>query len=78
MNLYLLTRPDGEYDTFGGAVVCAESEAEARGIHPGECWGKEMTDPKLWIPPDKVIVKLIGLAAPSITRGVVWASFDGI
>ena len=77
MKLYLLTRPDeqsAEYEEFIGAVVAADTAEEARRIHPGEADGT--THARYWITPDKVIVKLIGQADPSIPRGVVLDSFN--
>lgn len=38
MNLYILQNTDNlDYDTYDSIVVCAESEEEARYIHP--CYG---------------------------------------
>ena len=44
MNLYLISQTENEdYDTYDSAVVCAETETQARRIHPryGEKWGIE-------------------------------------
>lgn len=65
------------YDTYSDAVVSAESEEVARGIHPSEYaksledWGSDWAcDPK------DVDVEYIGEAAPNITtRGVICASY---
>ena len=90
-NLYLI-HASGEYlgyDTYDSAVVCACSEEEARYIHPnGDSVfvnGKytveenEYVHPAAcdWIPPNKVQVALIGVAAEHIRPGtVICASYN--
>ena len=82
MNLYLLRRTDPvDYDTYDSAVVCAESEAHARDIHPdgrGQISEREGPRPMCgtWVSPEKVNVELIGHAEPFMPAGVVCASFN--
>jgi hypothetical protein len=74
MNIYLIHQTvNDDYDTYGSAVVVANSEEEARNMHPfGLHWmdnawrysdGKKashgLTD---WTTPANVIVELIGVA----------------
>jgi hypothetical protein len=73
MNLYLISQVvNQDYDTFDAAVVCAESEQDARLIHPEGPDGWE----SMWAPVDKVEVKFLGSADPSVEAGVVCASFN--
>jgi hypothetical protein len=92
MNLYLISQMENTgYDTFNAAVVAAESETEARRIHPDENhkwndfskkWENDQGRPSSpdWLgwasTPDKVSVSLIGEAASGIDAGVVLASFQ--
>lgn len=78
-NLYLISQEvNNGYDTYDSAVVCADSEDEARHIHP------RGIDPKSWefiFPcwantPEEVSVELIGTADDNITNGVILASFN--
>lgn len=84
MNLYLLSQDkNNDYDTYDSAVVAAESEDDARKIHPSEYrqdWdgsenygGYPVND---WTASANVAVKLIGVAAEGIERGVVCSSFN--
>ena len=77
MKLYLLSQNQNDgYDTYDSVVVAAETEDEARLIHPGgnewdsECgcrWAKS---------PAAVSVELIGVAVDGTKPGVVLASFN--
>jgi hypothetical protein len=76
MNIYLISQKENVgYDTYDEAVVCAPNEAAARLINPdGEEWGDTSSG---WCSsPDKVTVKMIGQAAPSMEHGVVCSSFN--
>ena len=81
MNLYLLTQDaqDG-YDTYDSVVVCAETEDEARMIHPSEYrddWdGKQDSVLDSWCNAEDVKVAKIGMAAEHMVKGVVLASFN--
>ena len=90
MNLYLLTQEEMRgYDTYDSCVVCAESEEEAQKIVPSCCHQyiagilcdeegvPETEDFAPWaIHQDRVKVKLIGIADPSVEKGVVIASYN--
>jgi hypothetical protein len=80
MKLYHISQSqNNEYDTFSDLIVAAESEEEARGIHPEASPWK--TDPwndnyGCWCKsPDQVKVEYIGEAAKHIEKGIVCASF---
>jgi hypothetical protein len=66
------------YDTFSDMVVCAESEEEARNIHPShwndDPWKEDMYG--VWCKsPDRVEVKYLGEAADDLEKGVICSSF---
>jgi hypothetical protein len=73
MKLYLIYRTDEYgYDEYDEAVVCAESEEEARNIHPREgCSSLEG-----WIEPKDVKVSYLGEAEKGWEKGVICASFN--
>ncbi len=76
MNLYLISQTENEdYDTYDSAVVCAETAAEAKVIHPGDDEEYNLTDINnykfSWAHPDDEHVKLIGIADKNISKGVV-------
>jgi len=78
------------YDVYDSAVVCAEDEKEARYTSPGHIFDYTWNEKeerwinlkypnsrgihKDWTTPDNVKVRLIGIAEPSIKKGVVVAS----
>lgn len=77
MNLYLISQVENnKYNTFDSAVVAAESEDEARLIHPGgNDWDPERGSG--WAKsPAAVSVELIGEAVEGTEPGVVLASFN--
>ncbi|AQG98640.1 hypothetical protein A9R05_07435 [Burkholderia sp. KK1] len=76
MNLYLIAQEQMTgYDTFDSAVVAAESEDDARLIHP--YFRDDDWDITVWCTgPEHVEVKFLGVADPSIPRGVICASFN--
>lgn len=85
LNLYLDVNCD--YDTYDAAIVAAESEDEAKLIHPRSyIWVDDVgwtysTSGKVisfcWSnTPDQVTVTLIGTAADEVKKGVVIASFN--
>jgi hypothetical protein len=72
MNIYLIWQNEVRgYDTYDSAVVVAESEEEAKEIHPSEVLGWESSG--CWATsPDNVRVGLIGKAEETYTEsGVV-------
>lgn len=76
MNLYLIAQDENTgYDTYDSAVVCAESEDDARQIHP--FFRNPEWDTFSWCSsPEHVEVKFLGVADPSIQRGVICASYN--
>lgn len=91
MNLYLISQEENNgWDTYDSAVVCAETEDEARRIHPCEyvdAWkvgadaDEEENRERWWtgdwaLSPSSVSARLIGKAAEDVKRGVVLASFN--
>lgn len=75
MNLYLLSQNEYTgYDTFDAVVVAAESEDDARTIHPMK--GNNWTSRAWASSPDNVSVRRLGVAEKGIKRGVVLKSFN--
>lgn len=75
-NLYLIWQDEnGDYDTYDSAVVCAETEEEARNIHPGLSPENAKYN---WVEDtSKVHVILIGKASDrNRGSGVICASFN--
>jgi hypothetical protein len=78
MNIYKIEQDFVcDYDTYDAAIVVAESEDDARTIHPGmfdDSWGEG--DWVQFKDIDKIKVTLIGVADPSQERGVILSSFN--
>ena len=78
MKLYRIFQTvNNDYDTFDSAIVCAESEEDARSIEPrgGVCPDKP--EPySSWAQKKDVQVEYIGEAKEGLSRGVVCASFN--
>lgn len=83
MNLYLISQDiNDDYDTYDSAVVAAESEDDARTIHPDSGICGEWDESDWWSESgwlkysdiDKITVELIGTTDRE--RGVVLASFN--
>lgn len=76
MNIYKLTQHDNRgCDTYDSMIVCAISEAEARLISPKRQW--ELESSPVWAnSPESVKVELIGVAVPSLAKGIILASFN--
>lgn len=91
-NLYLIISPEEylDYDTYDSAVVCANSEAEAKCIHPNGDYifinerfvskQSKYVEPSGhfcgWVHPKDVQVTFVGVAAKGMQPGaVVCASF---
>lgn len=80
MKLYLITQDIyNSWDTYDGAVVCAESEEEARNTHITEytpvatSWKCKYPE---WSAPEDVKVLYLGEAAKGIEKGIVLVSFN--
>ncbi len=83
MNIYKLTNtgPTPNYDYFCGCIVVAESDLQARLIHPTgvmypDGWGNSLDAEGDWAPnPEFVNVELIGVAIEGRQPGVVLTDF---
>jgi hypothetical protein len=80
MKLWLISQNiNNGYDTFDSAVVAAETEEEARSIHPKDDWGLKHSsiewDTSIWAPKDKVIVEYLGTTDREIS-GIILSSFN--
>lgn len=77
MNIYLISQNENSgYDTYDAAVVAAESEDEARQIHPSypNAW---LHKSETWATvPENVSVRLIGVAVDGTEAGEILASFN--
>jgi hypothetical protein len=74
MKLYLISQyANRGYDTYDGCVVTANSEEEARNIHPNDNWGR-----REWCSsPAEVDVQYLGEAADDLTfSGIILSSFN--
>lgn len=58
------------YDTYDSAIVCSETEEEARNTEVGNIGYGD------WVRPENVHVEEIGLAKDSVKKGIVLASFN--
>lgn len=88
MNLYLISQKENnDWDTYDSAVVVAESEDQARHVHPrGRLFDPSEKDEYYrwdyafgcWASsPDKVDAKFVGVAAENLQAGyIVCASFN--
>jgi len=78
MNLYLLSQEiNNDYDTFDSVVVAAETEEEAKMIHPHEYkenW--DGIDSGSWCDSKYVNVEYLGEAKEGIRKGVICASYN--
>ena len=76
MYLYLLTQNEvSGYDTYDSVVVAANSETDAKSIHPCTIlgWDSRSNWPES---PEGVEVKLIGKAVEGTPAGVILSSFN--
>lgn len=88
LRLWLLSANTRGHDVYKSAVVAAESEEEAKLIHPGKNIGIRWSDAQCeWVNsqdaadyawarhPDLVTAREIGVAAPGVEAGVIIADF---
>jgi len=76
LNLYYISWSEGSWDTYDSAVVCAESEEDAKSISP---MGTPFEPKKFGMWAEKledISVQLIGIALPNSKRGVECSSFN--
>lgn len=78
MNIYKIWQTENnDYDTFDSAIVYAETEDEARNIHPNGIGWDHWLGIKSWASsPDKVMVEKIGETSLDVKSGVILASFN--
>jgi hypothetical protein len=81
MKLWLISQSvNAGYDTYDSAVVAADTEGDARQIHPsGKKWPKPKYDGDRgeWAQtPDQVEAQLIGEANSGTLAGLILASFN--
>jgi len=80
MKLYKLSQNENSgYDTYDSAVVAAESENDARMIHPGpwhEDWDGREENCGDWCDTEFVKVDYLGEAKEDTISGVIVASFN--
>jgi len=78
MNIYLITQDKNyDYDTYDSAVVAANSEEEARMIHPDgrDEWNGESETYSSWCDSMYVEVDFIGTTSVR-EKGVICSSFN--
>jgi hypothetical protein len=78
MKLYRLYWKDYDYDQYSGAIVVADSEEDARKIHPhyGLDWKEGPSNMWCAVPQDVTEVECIGEADPKYAYGdVILSSF---
>ena len=80
MKLYIISQDvNDDYDTYDSAVVAAESEEDAKTIHPS---GREVPVEDVpekypeWSILSHIKVKLVGIAVEGTKRGVLVASYN--
>ena len=77
MKLWLISQGVNKgYDTYDAVVVAAETEEEARNIHPCQVHGWNDTYGTWANKPEEVKVEEIGDAKFSMNPGIVLASFN--
>ena len=82
LNLYLVSQDEHtDYDTYDSFVIACENAEVARYTNPGS--GDAMTEKdwkyayRSWCSsPDNVKVTYLGIAHPSVKRGIICSSFN--
>jgi len=80
MKIYHISQCENtDYDTYSDAVVCAESEDEARNMHPMdgrplECF-MHSEDMYGWTKKENVQVNYIGEAKEGLKKGLIISSY---
>ena len=64
---------NNSYDTYDNAVVCAETEDDAKRINPSGEWDDWNMS---WCDIKDVKVELIGIAIEGSKKGIICASFN--
>ena len=78
MNLYLISQDEQiGYETYDSAVVCAKDVEAARRMPPSPRYDSFEDCKYVWATdPEHVRVQFIGVALPSLSEGVICASFN--
>lgn len=85
MNLYLLEQiVNTGYDTYDSTIVAANTEEEAKEIHPSVYKKDIICSDDLsiynwaydWCKPKDVLVTYIGTAKPGTNKGVILSSYN--
>ena len=82
MKLFMLDQEVNiDHDTYDAVVVAAETEEEARWIHPSEYEHQDKWDGKTekystWCAVEDVHVRYLGEAAEGTEKGIILASFN--
>ena len=80
MKLFLLSQnTNNEWDTYDSAVVCAESEEDAKTIHPQGLdykVGEEQERFDTWVMLSNVIVEYLGEAREDSERRIICSSYN--
>lgn len=78
MNIYKISQDvNNGYDTYDSAIVAAESEDQARNIHPANDDEYDGWEHNSWADnPEQVKVELIGITKEDTEQGVILASFN--
>ena len=78
MDLWKISQSvNDDYETYDAAIVAAETEEEARGMHPDYVDGSgDHGSAWTWTTPDNVTVEHIGEASLGTKKGVILASFN--
>lgn len=72
MNLYLISQEENDdWDTYDMCVVCAETEEEAKAMHPDGRWSFCTWASK----PENVKCEKIGTADDGVEKGFICKSF---
>ena len=78
MKLWLISQDVvGDWDTYDSAVVAAETEWEAKMIHPNGSDSVGPNDFPSWATdPKDIECELLGVAKPGTEKGVICSSFN--
>lgn len=85
---YIFQSKNTGWDTYSDAVVCAESEEEAKIFHPNgrditneygrfgyECADGSWCQNYSWVSVEDIFVKYLGEADFSVKRGIIYSSY---
>lgn len=76
MKLFKISQTtNNQWDTYSDAIVAAETEEEARNIHPDEPIEPGKWDLSSWTLPENVTVEYIGEAKEGTIPGIILSSF---